>query len=128
MTDILLPNVADSLKFGFSAYQWEYCIKSGSELTLYEYLVNEELLYSSESKKFTKYITKGPFKPNLDLPGNSGSWLGYRMILSFAKHHRNLLKQTNTALSAREIDQQVLKMVLEENDPQKFLTLYKPPK
>lgn len=126
LTDILLPNVADSLKFGFTTDQMDYC--AGGELPLYEHLSKQELMYSNESRKITKYVTKGPFNPDLDLPNNSGAWLGYKMILSFVKHHKNLLKQANPKTSARELDQKVLKMVLEENDPQKFLTLYKPPK
>lgn len=126
LTDILLPTVADSLKFGFGTEQMEFC--NGGELSLYEHLTKEELMYSNESRKINKYVTKGPFNPNLDLPNNMGAWLGYKMILSFVKHHRNLLKQSNPQSSAREIEQKLLKMVFEENDPQKFLALYKPPK
>jgi hypothetical protein len=128
LTDILLPNTTDSLKLFFSSTQMKFCKESGSELKLYEHLVEEELLYSSETKKIAKYVTKGPFKPQLRLPGNSGTWLGYRMILSFAKHHRTALKQAQPNLSNRAIDQQILKIILEENDPQKFLKFYKPPK
>lgn len=126
LTDLLLPSVADSLKFGFSEFQMKYCQKG--ELELYEHISNEELMYSSESREISKYVTKGPFKPQFDLPGNSGSWLGYRMVLSYANQLRAQLKQANATLSAREIDQQVLQTVMEENDPQKFLTQYKPPK
>lgn len=126
LTDLLLPTVADSLKLSFSTTQMNYC--KGGELTLYEYLSNEELMYSSDSKAINKYITKGPFKPNFDLPGNSGSWLGYRIILSYARELRANLKQSNPNLSIREIDQKILSTVMEENDPQKFLTKYKPPK
>lgn len=126
LTDLLLPTVADSLKFGFSSFQMEFC-KEG-ELTLYVHISEEELMYASETKLISKYITKGPFKPQLDLPGNSGSWLGYRMVRAFANHQRTALSKTNPNLSKREIDQKVLDIVLKENDPQKFLQLYKPPK
>lgn len=126
LTDILLPSVADSLKFGFSSHQMHYC--ETGELSLYEHLSKEELIYSSERGKTSKYVSKGPFNPQLDLPGNSGSWLGYKMICSYAALRRKELKSANANLSAREVDQQVLKMVLEETDPQQFLQNYKPPK
>ncbi len=59
LSDILLPTVADSLKFGFSSFQMEYMRRG--ELTLYEYLSKEELMYKSETKRISKYITKGSF-------------------------------------------------------------------
>lgn len=126
VTSIFLPTVADSIKFSFSSHQMDYCRKG--ELELYKHLTEEEILYSDNMKKYSKFVTPGPFNPQIALPGNSGSWLGYKMILSFAQHQRKILKQTNPKLSDREIDQQVLQVVLKENDPQKFLQLYKPQK
>lgn len=126
LTDIFLPTVADSTKFGFSDYQMQTC--KGSELKLYEHLSKEELMYSSDSKKVSKFVTKGPFNPSLDLPGNSGSWLGYRMILSYVNYHRNAMKQAQPKLNEQALEQELLKKALLENDPQKFLMVYKPPK
>ena len=124
ITDILLPSLPDSIKYGFSAYQMEYCQKG--ELELYKHLTDEEVLYSEDAKKYSKFVTPGPFNPEIALPGNSGSWLGAQIIQSFADHQRQQLRQSNP--DARTVDQQVLEMVLKENDPQKFLQLYKPRK
>ncbi|CAA6798992.1 MAG: Unknown protein [uncultured Aureispira sp.] len=126
LTDVLLPTVEDSLLFGFSSLQMQYC-KAG-EYKLYEHIVGEELMYSSETKKINKYISKGPFKPQFDLPGNSGSWLGYRMICSYERQLRSKLKRAKPNLSTRELDQEILQTILKETEPQKFLTNYKPPK
>lgn len=126
LTDLFLPTVEDSLLFGFSSRQMSHC-KRG-EYTLYEHITSEELMYSSETKKINKYVTKGPFKPQFDLPGNSGSWLGYRMILSYERQLRDRLKSAKPNLSARELDQEIMQTILKENEPQKFLTNYKPPK
>jgi hypothetical protein len=126
LSDILLPEVADSLKFGFSSFQMAYMRKG--ELKLYEYLSNEELMYESETKRISKYVTKGPFKPQLDLPGNSGSWLGFKMVRSYVAHWRRELKKTQPKATARAIDLQVLQQTLKESDPQQFLRFYKPPK
>lgn len=126
LTDLLLPTIEDSLLFGFSSQQMQYC-KAG-EYKLYEHISNEELMYSSETKKINKYINKGPFKPQFDLPGNSGSWLGYRMVRSYERQLRAKLKSAKPNLSTRELDQEIMQTVLKETEPQKFLTNYKPPK
>lgn len=126
LTDILLPSAADSLKFGFSSQQMAY-LKKG-ELALYEHLSNEELMYERGSRKINKYVTKGPFKPHLDLPGNSGSWLGYRIVRCYAQHLRESYQKSQPQLDARSRDQQVLQEILTEQDPQVFLQYYKPPK
>lgn len=126
LSDILLPTVADSLKFGFSSHQMEYMRKG--ELKLYEYLSNEQLMYESETKKINKFITKGPFKPHLDLPGNSGSWLGFKMVQSYVEDLRREYKKTRPSADARAIDLEILQKMLKETDPQQFLIHYKPPK
>lgn len=126
LTDLFLPTLEDSLLFGFSSQQMQYC-KAG-EYKLYEYISSEELMYSSDTKKINKYVSKGPFRPQFDLPGNSGSWLGYRMILSYERQLKEKLKRTKPNLSARELDQEVMQTILKEQEPQKFLTNYKPPK
>ncbi len=124
LTDLLLPSVADSLKFGYSSYQMEYCIRG--ELSLYKHLLSNELFYSGDTKLILKYVSKGPFKPEFDLPGNSGTWLGYRMVSAYANHHRNRLKKSGQ-FNARSVDQQVIAMIMQETDPQKFLQVYKAP-
>ncbi len=126
LTDLLLPTVPDSLKFSFSNQQMTYLHKV--ELALYEHLSNEELMYESANQKINKFVTKGPFKPHLDLPGNSGSWLGYRIIRSYAQYLRQSYQQSQPQQDARARDQQILQGILKEQDPQVFLQYYKPPK
>ena len=122
LTDILIPSVADSLKFGYTSYQMEYCRRG--ELSLYKHLLKNELFYSGDSKLILKYVNKGPFRPEFDLPGNSGTWLGYRMVMAFAKFHKNRLKQSGQ-YNIREIDQMIIALVMQEIEPQKFLQVYK---
>lgn len=126
LTDLLLPTVEDSLLFGFSSAQMQYCKKG--EFNLYEHITSEELMYSSDTKKINKYVTKGPFKPQFDLPGNSGSWLGYRIIRSYERELREKLERAKPNASPRALDQEILQTILAEKEPQKFLTKYKAPK
>lgn len=120
------PNVADSLIYGFSAYQMEFCRKG--EVALLEHLGKEQLLYSSDFNKFRKYVTDGPFRPDVDLPGNSGSWLGAQIVTQYAHRLRQELRAAKPSANPRIIDREVMKNILKENEPTKFLQRYKPRK
>jgi hypothetical protein len=122
----LMPLAADSVIYNFSNYQVEYCNKS--EAGLWEHLGKENLLYSSKRSDFLKYITEGPFNPQINLPGNSASWLGAQIIFQNAARMRQEIKKANPGLSAREIDRRVMKAILEESEVQKFIQKYKPKK
>ena len=71
---------------------------------------------------------EGPFRPENDLPGNSGSWLGTQIIMQYARRRRAQLKLEQSQSSAQEIDKQLLQEVLKQNDAQAFLKQYKPPR
>ena len=122
----LMPETADSIIYNFSNYQVQFCERG--EVTLWKHLGEENILYSSKTSDFLKYISEGPFKPDLNLPGNSGSWLGAQIIMQNANRIRKELKNANPGKSAMEIDRQLMKMILEETDNMKFIQKYKPNK
>ncbi len=122
----LQPKTPDSLVYGFSGFQVEYC-KRG-EVALWEHLGKEELLYSSDFNKFRKYVMEGPFRPEMDLPGNSASWLGAQIVTQYAHRLRKELKSSTNSLKTRDIDRELMRVILQENDPAKFLQRYKPRK
>jgi hypothetical protein len=122
LADLLLPTAADSLKFGFSSHQMDVC--KNNEAELYNHLVEAELFYSTKEADYARYINPGPFNPSLNMPGNSGSWLGYRILLSYANQQRTELQKV--LKNPREIDRKVLAIVMKENNPQKLLSFYKP--
>ena len=122
--DLLLPGIADSLKFGFSSYQMDYCSKGEKEL--YKHLVEEKLIFSRSQKDYSKFINRGPFNPILGLPGNSGSWLGFKMVSAYATNMRKKLSSTISHKNAASLDKEILNNILEESNTQKFLNLYKP--
>ncbi|EJF53537.1 hypothetical protein SapgrDRAFT_1842 [Saprospira grandis DSM 2844] len=121
-----LPQTADSLLFNFSAFQVEFCEKG--EQGLWDYLGEQDLLYSSDATKYRKYVTVGPFKPELDLPGNSGSWLGAQILRQYAQRRRLELKNNRPNSSPQEIDQVIIQEILNESRPEHFMKRYKPRK
>ena len=122
----LLPETADSIIYSFTDYQIKYC--EYGETALWEHLGKENLLFSSKKTEYQKYVSEGPFNPKLDLPGNSGSWLGAQMIAQAAGRMRKEMKVANPNLSIREIDRKVMEQILKENDSQFFMQKYKPTK
>jgi len=120
----LLPTSPDSIIYNFSNFQVLYC--QNGEVSLWSHLGKENLLFSSKKNDFQKYTFEGPFNPQANLPGNSGSWLGTQIIMQYADKMRKELKALQPAMSAREIDRKVMQQVLQENDSQKFIKKYKP--
>lgn len=92
----ILPTIPDSVLFGFTARQMEWCEKS--EAWAYNFFVKNQLLYSSEAQNIMPYVTDGPFARGMEAanaeekltPGNIGSWIGYRMIQSYMEQNKNL--------------------------------------
>ena len=122
----LMPTAADSVIYNFSNFQVQYCQRG--EAALWEHLGKESLLYSSDLSKFRKYVEMGPFNPEYELPGNSASWLGAQIVMQNADRIRKELKSANPDKSVRDIDQMVMKQVLQETDAQKFIQKYRPMK
>lgn len=120
---MFLPETPDSIVYGFTHYQLQYCEKG--EVALWEHLGKSNLLYSSKKSDFQKYITEGPFNPSLDLPGNSGTWLGAQIIMQYADRLRMELSGRE---NKKETDRKIVQRILEEQDPLIFIQKYKPRK
>ena len=128
VASLLLPDMPDSLLFGFSAYQEEYC-RLG-EQTLYDYIAKEINFFSDDFRGFRKYVEPGPFSPAQGLPGNSGTWMGMRMLKqyeAFLRKNSGSKNEANPSLR-READRRRIEQILAEDDPQKILQRYKPPR
>jgi hypothetical protein len=107
--DAMMPNAADSLKWGYSSKQMEWCKKN--EKQMWVSMVDQKVLFSSSFKEINRYINPGPFTPAFPRysPGGVGQWLGYRIVLSYLDN--------NPEVS--------LQKLMAENDYQKILNLSK---
>jgi len=83
---VLLPDLPEHVRFGYSKQQWDWCIKN--EINIWTHFVDQKLLYSTDFKDEVKYINDGPFTPGLapEAPGRIGIWLGYRIVSQFVKN------------------------------------------
>lgn len=96
----LLPTLPDSTLFGYKQKQIEWCNKN--EALVYNFFIQNQLLYSKEAQNIMPYITDGPFARGLEpvsvieksTPGSIGVWLGYKIVSAYmAKNNTVSLKQ-----------------------------------
>ena len=112
ITDCLLPDVADSLKMGYTRAQMEGC--NANEAEVWARMLSEKLLYSTDFDQIRKLVTPSPNAPAIfqEAPGEIGNWVGWQIVRSYMKRNPNT----------------TMDQLLQMNDAQRFLELakYKP--
>lgn len=90
LKDLLIPEVPNYQKIGYTEMQEKFCIENESQM--WSYLVNEKLLYDNNIKNYQRFIEDGPFtKFYLDIdresPGRIGQWLGWQIVKSYMENN-----------------------------------------
>lgn len=114
-TEALCPEVSAAERLGYSPE--EYAFLEDSERSIWEVLVREKLLFSTDMMVRQRLVEPAPFTKlgtamDAEIPGRAGAYIGYKMVRSYAENHPEL----------------TLKQVLKIRDAQKFLrdAQYKP--
>lgn len=107
----MIPNVSDTLLFGFTDKQMKWVKKN--EKMMWEVLIGQKLLFNSAQMVITKMVGEAPFTTiySTDSPGKSAVWQGFRIVSSYMKNTKSTLSD-----------------LMKEDDYQKILDLakYKP--
>jgi len=92
-TTKMLPEQPDSLIFGFSPEQMKWCEKN--EKQMWTYLIENKMLFISDSFIMNKYINDAPFTSGFsqESPGRAVVWLGYRIVRSYLKSNKDMTFQ-----------------------------------
>ena len=100
----MLPDMPDSLIFGYTPEQMRWCENNTRQM--WTFLVENKLLYVTDYMTINKLVAPAPFSSlfTRESPGRAAVWLGYRIILSY-------MKQTNVTLEE----------LLSDDDYQKIL-------
>jgi gliding motility-associated lipoprotein GldB len=112
--DRVLPNIADSLKIGYTAEQmtWAETFKPD----VWAYLLENNLLYETDYIKVQKYLTDAPFTPGIGEDSKSapklGVYTGWQIVRKYMERNPDV----------------TLSQLLQEPDAQKILngSKYKP--
>lgn len=79
-TKRMIPSVADTILFGFTGRQMDFC-RSGEGM-IWEYLLSKDLLFSSDAFLIRKFTGEAPFTSYFteESPGRAVVWTGFRII------------------------------------------------
>jgi hypothetical protein len=86
----MLPDLSDTLLFGFTDDQMQFC--SNNEGQMWRYLVEQDLLFSSDQMTRRKLTGEAPFTSYFtnESPGRAAVWLGFRIIESYMRNNREI--------------------------------------
>ncbi|MFI5130082.1 MAG: hypothetical protein ACHQFX_08835 [Chitinophagales bacterium] len=107
MLDKFLPEVADSVKTGYTKQELTWC--SENEGLIWSYIVKNEDLYSINPVTIQTYIGEAPFTQGFSQelsPGNIGQWIGWQIVKKYADN--------NPGLKAEEVMKSTTKKILDE--------------
>jgi hypothetical protein len=79
----MLPDETDEHIFGFTADQLKFC--NNNEQQMWEYLVEHDLLFSTDQFMIRKLTEEAPFTSYFtnESPGRAAVWIGFRIIESY---------------------------------------------
>lgn len=83
--DKILPDMADTLKIGYTGKQLKWCNDFKSQI--WAYFLGENLLYESDYEKVQKYLGEAPFTPGLgeknDAAPKLAVWTGWQIVKEY---------------------------------------------
>jgi len=103
LKDLWIPFKTDFEKIGYSVSEYEW--SQENEFYIWQYFVENELLYQTDRKLLGRFIVAAPFSRfNLELdresPGRLGQYIGWQIVKSYMK------KNPTSVLEMLQIDPQ----------------------
>lgn len=93
MIKAVFPEKHDSLLWGFTGKQVEWCNENESNIWLY--LIDNNILFSTDYMDIKRYTEDGPFTtPFTDQsPARACVWIGYKLIIAYMKNNPDVTIQ-----------------------------------
>jgi gliding motility-associated lipoprotein GldB len=106
LKDMLLPDMADSVKIGYTEEEIKWC--QANEAEMWKYFIEEKLLFDTDAKLGARFIEPAPFSKfyreiDNDTPGRVGQWLGWQIVRSYMENNKDVTLQDLLAKDAKEI-------------------------
>lgn len=103
MLDKMLPNVADTLKTGYTATQLKGCREN--EAFIWNYFVKSGLVYNNDPSLIKNYIGDSPNTPEFGegAPGYIGLFVGWQVVKTFMDKHEEMSLEQMMALDPRKL-------------------------
>ncbi|MDY0102141.1 MAG: hypothetical protein RBS07_04330 [Lentimicrobium sp.] len=102
-TQIILPDTPEELIIGFNEEQLKWCQQN--ESNLWKFIIENELLYSTDSKAMSMFMVDGPFTSSFsqESPARTGAWLGWQIVKSYMDKNNIALTRLTAIEHSREI-------------------------
>ena len=84
----VLPEADAATLLGYTPEQWLWC--RAQEREIWQYIVQQNLLFESNPMKFRYFVNEGPFNPLLDgAPARLSQFIGWRIVRAYLKKSGN---------------------------------------
>lgn len=95
----MMPALADTVLFGFTEKQLEFCKES--EGMIWEYLVSNDLLFSTDGFMIRKFTGEAPFTSYFtdQSPGRAVVWTGFRIIERYMNNNPDVTMEELMAIT-----------------------------
>jgi hypothetical protein len=86
----MLPELNDTILFGFTADQMKFC--RNNERQMWQYLIENDLLFSTDQFVIRKLTGDAPFTSYFtnESPGMAAIWIGFRIVESCMMNNRDM--------------------------------------
>ena len=97
LKDLLVPHLTDAVKISFTAKEIGWAQEN--ERFIWQYFIENELLYKTQSSYVQRFIEPAPFSKfyleiDNESPGKIGQWLGWQIVRAYAeKNSGKTIKQ-----------------------------------
>ena len=104
--DILLPKTSDEIKISYTQDELNWVKEN--EQYIWQYFIENELLYSTQSSYVQRFITPAPFSKfyleiDNESPGKVGQWLGWQIVRAYAQKYPEKSIQEILATPAKQL-------------------------
>ena len=99
--DIMIPFKSDAEKIGYTQEHLDW--SKANESYIWRYLIERELLYSTDSKLPGRFINPAPFSKfylveiDNESPGKIGQYIGWQIVKAYMKNNKVSLKELLSA-------------------------------
>jgi len=99
----VLMEVTDADLLNYTSPQLEWA--EDSEYAIWTYLLENDLVFSTDLRQINKMMNDGPFTPGMppESPGGVGNWLGLQMVEAFMEENDKLTLQELIKADKRRI-------------------------
>lgn len=96
LKDLWLPNISDAEKIGYTEEEFKW--SEENEQYMWRYVVEKELLYSTDSKLGARFISPAPFSKfyleiDNESPGMLGRYLGWKIVRAYMENNKTDIQQ-----------------------------------